>query len=257
MPVNRANSKCSRTAPWDKLVLARRDANARELLDAEVIDEERLRRNLRDIRTINGILGWRAFAVREVARQVSARRLTSFTLLDVASGSGDIPRAVARWAARAGISAHILATDISPRIVATARAELSAEQTAHAETADALALTYPPGGFDIALCTLALHHFAPEPATRLLANLARVGQTVMVFDAARSPVAYGGAWLLTRILRMDHMTRHDAPMSVRRAYSLAELRDLAMAAGLRDARVRMGFPYRLALIASGDADQPG
>jgi SAM-dependent methyltransferase len=230
-----------------------RDDAIRELLDEETFDEAALERNLRDIRHINALLGWRTFAVRAVARHVRALGRRDFSLLDVACGSADIPRAIARWAQRTGVTARIVACDLSPQIVALARQQTADEPTLTIERQDALALPYAPGSFDIALCTLSLHHFDPAPAVTLLQNLARVGRHVLVFDAARSRLAYLGAWALTRGLRMDPMTRHDAPATVRRAYSAAELRALAQRAGLRAAVVRTRFPFRLALEAAGGA----
>src|SRR5579864_7350230 len=97
-----------------------RDATIRELLDGATLDPAGLQRNLRDIRRINTVLGWTAFTVREVSRYVRSRGLTSFALLDVASGSADMPLAIARWARRAGVKAHIVATDLNPQIVAVA-----------------------------------------------------------------------------------------------------------------------------------------
>lgn len=229
-----------------------RDATIRELLDGATLDPAGLRRNLRDIRRINALLGWTAFTVREVSRYVRSRGLTSFALLDVASGSADMPLAIARWARRAGVTAHIVATDLNPQIVAVAREQAASMPEVLVECQDALALTYPSGAFDIALCTLALHHFDPDATIPLLRNLARVGRRVMVFDVERSPAAYAGAVLLTRLALMDGMTRHDAPASVRRAYTAPELAALAEHAGLRDARVRVGFPFRLALDAPGN-----
>jgi hypothetical protein len=120
------------------------------------------------------------------------------------------------------------------------------------ERQDALALPYAAGSFDLALCTLALHHFAPDAATLLLRSLARVGRRVLVYDVVRSPLAYAGVVALTRLARMDPMTCHDGPVSVRRAYSAAEARALAAEAGLRHAQVRVGFPFRLALTADGE-----
>jgi hypothetical protein len=58
---------------------------------------------------------------------------------------------------------------------------------------------------------------------------------------------------LTRLTRMDAITRHDAPASVRRAYSADELRALAARAELRGGRVWVRFPFRLALEAPGKA----
>jgi hypothetical protein len=52
---------------------------------------------------------------------------------------------------------------------------------------------------------------------------------------------------------MDAMTRHDAPASVRRAYSAPELRKLGVKADLQELTVRVGIPWRLALSARGAA----
>jgi 2-polyprenyl-3-methyl-5-hydroxy-6-metoxy-1,4-benzoquinol methylase len=226
-----------------------RDGAARELLDAETLDEATLRRNLADIRRINLLLGWRTFTVRAVARTVRSLGLGAFTLLDVACGSADMPLAIARWARRAGIDAHIVACDISPQIVAIAGGEVTREPTVSVEVQDALALPYPSGSYDIALCTLSLHHFDPATAVTLLRNMARVGRHVLLFDIERSRLAYLGAVALTNALAMHPMTRHDAPASVRRAYSVAELRELAARARLRGARITARFPFRLALEA--------
>lgn len=228
-----------------------RDAQIRERLDESDLDEAALRRNLRDIRRINALLGWRASAVRAVAREIRATGASSFSLLDVASGSADIPLAIAGWAQRAGIPARIVACDLSPQIVTIAREQCAGAVGLSVERQDALALTYPAGSFDIALCTLAVHHFAPDDAVAILRELARVGRRVLVFDAARARLAWVGVIALTHLLPMDAMTRHDAPASVRRAYTAPELRALAERAGLRDARVRTLFPYRLALTAAG------
>ncbi len=232
-------------------MLATRDDQIRELLDEATMDDAALRRNLRDIRRINALLGWTGFAVRALGREIRAHHADGFTLIDVAAGSADIPLALARWTARAGIAARIVATDLSPQIV-----RIATEQAAHIPSIvvrqmDALAPPYPPGSFDIALCTLALHHFAPALAIEILRNLGRLGKTVFVFDVERHPLAYLSVIPLTRIIPMDAMTRHDAPASVRRAYNQHELRELALAAGLRDAQVRVDFPFRMALTARG------
>jgi SAM-dependent methyltransferase len=236
-----------------------RDAELRELLDAETLDEPELRRNLADIRRINWLLGWTAFTVGAVARHAralayqTADERAAFSLLDVASGSADIPLAIARWAGRAGLDARIVATDISPQIVAIAAEQAVGMPAMTVERQDALALTSAPASFDIALCTLAVHHFDPAAAVRLLRGLAQVGRRVLVFDVERSRLAHLGALALTRVLRMSDMTRHDAPASVRRAYSAPELRTLAQRAQLRNARVRVDFPFRLVLSADGDS----
>lgn len=238
-------------------MLTQRDAGVSEMMDDLAQDDAALRRSLADIRRINTILGWRHYAVntvaREVAQQVRANGTRSFSLLDLASGSADIPIGIAQWAARAGIAAHIVVSDIHPVMLAVAREQTRDVPGVSVEACDALAPHYAAGSFDIALCTLALHHFAPEDAARILHSMAQVGKRVLVFDLARARLAHLGALAMTRLLRMDPVTRFDAPTSVRRAYTVAELRAMANQAGLRDAHIAMRFPFRLALNAPGFA----
>ncbi len=234
-----------------------RDAAVSEWLDAETMDDAALRRNLGDIRRINWLLGWTAFTVRGVARQAEAiAKLTGkreFSLLDVASGSADIPLAIARWAERAGYKARIVATDISPQIVAVAQEQAASTPSVTVEQQDALALPYAPGSFDIALCTLAIHHFEPERAVELLASMARVGRHVLVFDVARARLAYIGS--LAADAPVAH-GRDDAPRRARlgapRIFRARAART-GRSADLQDATVRLGIPWRLALSARGAA----
>lgn len=234
-----------------------RDATITEWLDSEVAEPADLRRNLRDIRRINAMLGWTAFTSRSVVKWMRGQPHRAWSLLDVASGSADIPIAIARAAQGASIPLTVTTSDRSPQITAIARERCAGIPTVRVETHDALALPYATGSFDIALCTLALHHFEPDAARALLRSLARVGNRVFVYDVVRSPLAYAGVVALTRLAGMHAMTRHDGPASVRRAYSLEEARALATDAGLRNVRVNVAFPYRLSLIADGELAPEG
>ena len=234
-----------------------RDASISEWLDADTMDPSDLQRNLRDIRRINAVLGWTAFTTHAVVGALRSAPQRAWSLLDVASGSADIPIAIARAAQQAGVNLRVTATDRNPQIVAVARTQSAGTPQMCIEEQDALALSYPDGTFDIALCTLALHHFAPDVAVLLLRSMARVARRVMVYDVVRSPLAYAGVVAMTRLGRMHPMTCHDGPASVRRAYSAAEVRALASQAGLRDVTVRVGFPFRLQLTADGAANSAG
>jgi ubiquinone/menaquinone biosynthesis C-methylase UbiE len=229
--------------------LRERDNTLEELLDAPVADQRLLARNLRDIRRINLMLGWTSLASKEVARMVARQHLRTFSLLDVATGSADIPKAIARWATRQQLQATIVATDISEQVLKAARTNCASLPNIRLERQNALALPYADQSFDLALCSLALHHFSPDDAPTLLRELARVARdAVIVSDLQRSLPAYLGAWLLTHTLMPNRLTRHDAPASVRRAYTASEVRTLADKAGLHAAAIRTVFPFRQILV---------
>jgi ubiquinone/menaquinone biosynthesis C-methylase UbiE len=229
--------------------LRERDNAIEELLDAPVADQGMLARNLRDIRRINLMLGWTSLALNQVAQTVTSKGLKTFSLLDVATGSADIPKAIARWAARKQLQATITATDISEQVLDAARANCADLPNIHIEHQNALALSYADQSFDLVLCSMALHHFSPDAAPPLLRELARVSRhAVIVSDLERSFPAYLGAWLLTHTLMPNRLTRHDAPASVRRAYTSSEVRALANQAALQSSTIRTVIPFRQILV---------
>lgn len=219
----------------------------RELLDEPTVDRATLERNLQDIRRINRWLGWTRTMTRAVARELSRDARRPWSLLDVATGSADLPLAVARWARRRGEQPRLIALDLSAAVLSSAAAHLSAHGTVALVRGDALRLPFRDASIDVVTCALTLHHFTPTQAADLLRELARVtGGALVLSDLERGWTGYAGARLLWFVTR-NPMTRHDAPVSVLRAYTAAELRALARAAGLTGARVTRQFPMRLAL----------
>ena len=85
-------------------------------------------------------------------------------------------------------------------------------------------------------------------ATFALRDSAR-SMDVLVADLERSRLGYAGTWLWSRACTTNPLTRHDGPLSILRAYTAAELRALAAAAGLPHARVYREPFFRLALVA--------
>ena len=79
-------------------------------------------------------------------------------MLDVAAGSGDQTLAVAQ---QVGAQGYVLATDLSPAIVALARDNAVRAGFTHVETrvADGEDLGVPEASFDAAVCRLGLMFF--------------------------------------------------------------------------------------------------
>src|SRR5690349_21277743 len=86
-----------------------------ELMDQLNAQPEELIEDQNDLVKLNRF-GWGAGlvweCVRNVMRSDPAKR--DWTLLDIATGSADIPRYVVDWARRKGISLRVTATDLHP-----------------------------------------------------------------------------------------------------------------------------------------------
>lgn len=222
-----------------------------ERMDEPGQDPAQLAVSLADLRRVNQWLGGTRTVLRHLRGMVRRSGLRDVSVLDVATGSGDIPLAVAAWARARGIRARVTATDLHATTLALAREHVAPDADVTVESADALDLPYPDGAFDFALCSTALHHFdVRADAVRVLRELNRVARLgVVVNDLARSHTALLGARLLAATVWRRHpVTAHDGPLSVRRASTPAELRDLASEAGLAGWRVHAHFPFRVALV---------
>ncbi|HEY6235838.1 MAG TPA: methyltransferase domain-containing protein [Candidatus Elarobacter sp.] len=214
---------------------------ARELMDEPVADPDELEANLRDIAFANARLGGTAPVVRAL-RRLGARRV-----LDVGSGLGDVPLALVRDGARRGVQLQVTCLDHSEQMLALARRATGSDPALRFVRADGGALPFADGAFDVVTCTLALHHFDPDGARALLRELRRVARlTPVVCDLRRSPVAFAATWLWSRTSR-NRLTRHDAPLSVRRAYTPDEALALAREAGWRTPRLRREPFFRMTL----------
>ena len=98
-----------------------------------------------------------------------------------------------------------------PDLAARARARAPGISFSIVAPASDLLASLDEGAVDLALCTLALHHFAEQDAVAVLSEMLRVTRRwAVVSDLYRSVPAYAAVWFATRFTA-NPMTRHDGP----------------------------------------------
>jgi ubiquinone/menaquinone biosynthesis C-methylase UbiE len=221
-----------------------------ELLDRGYFDPVELEGNLRDIRTVNRLAGGQDVVLAHLPGLMArVDRERPVEVLDLATGSGDIPSAVAAWAARHARPLRLTVSDVSAEILAAAQRELVRVADVTFSLWDAREVPRPDQSFDIVLCSLALHHFGPPDAIRVLREMQRLARTgFIVNDIRRSVPGFVAAWAASRLATHNRLTRHDMPLSVRRAYTPGELRALLQGAGVAGARVTTHPLFRMAAV---------
>jgi len=229
-------------------VVRRRETE--ELLDQAGHDPAELAANLRDIRTVNRLAGGVATVLCHLPGLLShLPRGHPLEILDLATGSGDIPLSLVAWAERQGRPLHLTVTDRSPEILAEARRTLGGVPGVTFTVCDARAVPLPERSFDVVLCSLSLHHFAPGEAVQVLREMDRLSRTGFILnDIRRCLTGYLAAWAASRVATRNRLTRHDMPLSVLRAYTPDELRALLRQAGIRDASVTTHPLFRMAAV---------
>ncbi len=225
-------------------------SNATELLDQTGHDPAELAANLSDIRRVNRIAGGTRATMRPLPRLLAAApEDRPVVILDLATGSGDIPRAILDWAATRGRPVEVIASDLSPEILDKARRHLGDYDNVSFASYDARAVPLPDQSVDIALCALALHHFTRENAVTVLREMARVARVGFVLnDITRGRLGLISAWVASRLATRNRLTRNDMPLSVRRAFTPDELSQMLAEAGLEDAVVRQHWLFRMTAV---------
>lgn len=173
----------------------------------------------------------------------------ALSCLDVATGGGDIPIAMAKKARRSGLNLACGGADRSAAALAYAR-ERAERAGVHLEWLALDALEAPiPSGYDFISCSLFLHHLPDDAVCGFLAKLAEAARRgIIINDLERSWLNLGLVWLGAHLLSRSRVVHRDSIRSVRAAFTLEEIDRLARRAGLAGAIIRRSFPCRYRLI---------
>ncbi len=219
---------------------------ADEQMDDPAADAEQLRRSLIFLRRINGLLGYTRGTLHHL-QQFSRRWRPEETIriLDVGTGSADVPRAILRWAATDGFDVRVVGVDLHEGTAKNAVGSLE-EPHLRIVRADAVDLPFGDGAFDYAICSLFLHHLDSEDVARVLSGMGRVASRgIVACDLLRNRRAY--AWVKLMTAFSNPMVRHDGPVSVAQAFTHSEVMALREKAGVGFARYHRQFGHRFAL----------
>jgi len=200
-----------------------------EMMDRPQPLSVELERDLQRIRQLNRWFGSYRLILDFVRRWIKPGADTR--IVDLATGSGDIPRLIVDYARRIGAHVEIEALD---------------RQRATLEVATKLSGSYPEISYregnilecnfgqtyDVVLCTLALHHFSDEDAVTVLRQCRELSRRfALVSDLRRGFFLQAGVYLLTALICREPMTCFDSRLSAQRAFSFSEMRDLAVRGG--------------------------
>ena len=217
-------------------------------MDRADLDAAEHLRALRGLARLNWLSRSDAILWPAIRGLAGARPDARLRVLDLASGSGDVPIALAKRALRLGLALDVAGCDKSEVAMRLAR-ENAARENVSVSFATCDVLNEPiPSGHDVVTCSLFLHHLDESDACRFITQAASAARKLLLInDLVRSPAGYRLAWWASRLATRSAVVRHDGPVSVAAAFSLAEVRELAAAAGLDGAQLSRHWPERFLL----------
>jgi SAM-dependent methyltransferase len=211
-----------------------------ELLDTDAGTPREVADSIADLRMFNRAFGGIRVMARLLERVSQACGLKEASWLDVAGSDGFVALATRNALKRSGIAA-------SPLVLDRATAHMNGQVPG--VCGDALALPFADSSFDAVGCSLFAHHLEPDDLVRFAREGLRVARRAfLIHDLVRHPVHLALSYAGVPLYR-SRLTRHDAPASVRRAYTEREMKSILRGAAADAAiEIHRYYLYRMGVI---------
>ena len=223
-------------------------------MDDLTLATEALRQNLDELETINTWLGGYEpvlNALKRLKNRFPGSR--ALRLADLGSGGGDTLRHVARWARTNRVAVELTGIDANQFMLEFAAAKSQAYPEISYQQFDIFSPEFQAQPYDLLTCSLFCHHFTDEELVRLLRQWQQQAQVAVVInDLHRHWLAYYSIRGLTRLLGGSYLVKHDAPLSVARAFHRADWVVLLARAGIQRYELRWRWAFRWQLVIFGN-----
>jgi SAM-dependent methyltransferase len=220
-----------------------------ELMDDLNCSGEVVEQTLRELEFINRTLGGNSITVQGVQKLISKNQDEVFSILDLGCGGGDMLLLLKKKLDDQQVQATFLGLDANPNIVDYAKKNCMGVANISFKTVDIFSEEFKQLKCDIAIATLFFHHFTQEQLVGIfsqLKNQAKLG--IVVNDLHRHPLAYYSIKLLTTLFSKSAMVKYDAPLSVLRGFSKAELISILEKAGMQNYKIKWKWAFRWQVI---------
>ena len=211
-----------------------------ELLDTDSGTPAEVAASLGDLRRINRWFGGVSTTEDLIARVARVTKRSSLSLLEVASGSGYVLETASYRLQHRGLQLQVTLLDRAPSHLHNGN---------RAVVGDALALPFQDASFDVLSCNLFAHHLSPPELVRFVDEALRVCRVaVLINDLVRHPLHMALVYAGLPLYR-SRLTRHDAPASVRQAYTPEEMKSLLAQSEAARVEIHRHYLFRMGVIA--------
>jgi 2-polyprenyl-3-methyl-5-hydroxy-6-metoxy-1,4-benzoquinol methylase len=199
---------------------------------------------LRELEIINRWLGGNAVTLSALRALTKRNQQKHLTIADLGCGRGDMLRHIQRWAHKRDITVALTGIDANPYIIDAARRNLN-ELPVQLRSINVLSNDFQKLQFDVVIGTLFFHHFSDAELISFFSKLrtqCRLG--FIINDIHRHPLAFYAIKVLTQLFSRSSMVKYDAPLSVLRAFTRAELENILRRAGCADYQLKWRWAFR-------------
>ncbi len=213
----------------------------------EVVDQ-----TLRELEVINKWLGGNQVTINGISKLLKdSNSSEEFTIVDVGCGGGDMLRLIDQWAKRKNKKVKVIGIDANPNIIAFAKNNLKDLSHIELNAIDIFSPEFQSIKCDIVIGTLFFHHFSQQQLSSFFNSVKKqVSIGIVINDIHRHALAYHSIKMLTSLFSKSAMVKFDAPLSVLRAFTKNELKEILVKAGIIKYTIRWQWAFRWQVVIS-------
>jgi len=223
-----------------------------ELLDADDIPAADLFQNLKELDTINTLLG--GYKISLSALHTVIQNDKPYTLVDIGCGGGDTLKYIFNWNKGAKKNLSLIGIDIKPVCIEYAKTN-TAKLPIRYICDDYRCLYEHESSVDIIHASLFCHHLTEEQLVELVTFALKHKAILIVNDLERNPIAYYSIKWLTRLFSKSYLVKNDAPLSVARGFKKREWAAILSKAGATNFTIKNKWAFRHQVIVYGNKSQ--
>ncbi len=224
-----------------------------ERMDDLTLSSDELHQTLGELSHVNRWLGGKSTllnAINKIYRRsrhyLQHQRLS---IVDLGCGGGDLLRAMKRWLTQRNYPAQLIGVDANAFTLDYAKNTSQAYPDIAYQASDIFSTAFANQRFDIITLNMVCHHFDDAQLATLLQQLyQQTNVAIVINDLHRHWLAYYAITWLTRLLPCSDLIRHDAPLSVLRAFRKRDLLRLFASLPKSALHIRWKWAFRWQVI---------
>lgn len=215
-----------------------------ELLDRDDIPFNDIQRNMKELDTINTLLGGHAITIAGLKLLLDyADTKQPIHIVEIGCGGGDNLRVIRDWCLQNQVEVILMGVDINPHCIAYAQSRK--ENKGIEFICSDYQLVVFKRQPHIIFSSLFCHHFNNAQLVQLLqwcSAQASIGH--FINDLQRHWLAYRSIQLLTSVFSKSYLVKNDAPLSVLRGFHKNEWIEILVAADIAHYTIQWKWAFR-------------
>ena len=223
----------------------------KELLDAADIPFADIRQNMKELNTVNSLLGGHQITIAGIKAFIGANpQQKNISICEIGCGGGDNLQAIATWCNKNNINATFSGIDIKPECIEFAKQQYPSLNASWI-TSDYALIDLAANKPSIIFSSLFCHHFSEFELVKMLGWMQHnSAKGFFINDLHRHPLAYYSIKLLTALFSKSYLVKNDAPLSVARGFKEKEWRKIFAAAGITTYSIQWKWAFRHLIICN-------